>query len=285
MIRIVSAGLLTTVQDLGRPGYADIGVSASGAADALSLRAGNLLVGNPPHAAALEMTMTGGAFEFGCDALAVFTGAVPVWEPVKVRAGDVLRCPPLAAGARAYLCVRGGIDAPRIMGSASAHVTTGLGGRALRRMDELRIGIPTGPEPPLRSVTPPARRAVLRVTPGPQSDWFGNEFYAVQYRVSEHSDRMGVRLEGPEVPAPERQLITEGVPLGAVQIPPGGQPIILFVEHQTTGGYPKIANVITADLHTVGQLRPRDPVSFERVDFDTALPALREQEKWLAELV
>jgi allophanate hydrolase subunit 2 len=130
-------------------------------------------------------------------------------------------------------------------------------------------------------------RKVFRVTAGPQTDWFPEPsqraFYAGAYRVAEESNRMGLRLEGPPIPAESgREMITEGVPLGAVQVPAGGRPIILFVEQQTTGGYPKIAGVISADLHSVGQLRPRDEIRFTRVEFDTAQLLLREQEMLLA---
>jgi antagonist of KipI len=285
MILVLSPGLLATVQDLGRPGYAASGVSASGAADALALRAGNLLVGNHPRSAGIEMTMTGGAFEFAVDAVVAITGATPIWRQRQVRAGEVIRCGPFEKGARQYLCVRGGIDAPLTMGSASAHLVTGVGGRPLRKGDTLRIGVPDGRPAKQESVDAPERSTVIRVTPGPQSHWFGEEFYAARYRVSPQSDRMGLRLEGPPVRTRgDAQLLTEGVSLGAVQITTGGHPIILFVEHQTTGGYPKIANVISADFHTLGQLRPRDEITFTQVTLDEALEMLRRQESWLGEL-
>jgi antagonist of KipI len=132
-----------------------------------------------------------------------------------------------------------------------------------------------------------ALRKVLRVTPGPQSGWFSEEarkmFYSSTFRVAEESNRMGIRLEGSAVPAPSGgEMISEGVALGAVQVPEGGQPIILFVEQQTTGGYPKIASVISADFHSLGQLRPRDEIRFERVDFSTARALLIKEEKLLA---
>ena len=131
--------------------------------------------------------------------------------------------------------------------------------------------------------------ACLRATAGPQARWFGDELYGAGYRVSEESNRMGIRLEGPALPSPallsqDGHMITEGVPLGAVQAPPDGQPIVLFVEHQTTGGYPKPANVISADFWRLGQLRPRDVVRFERITMEGALGLLREQEEWLYSL-
>jgi antagonist of KipI len=293
MIRVISPGFQTTVQDLGRYGYAHLGVSASGAADALSLRAANLLVGNRPGAAALEMTLVGGAFEFQQDAVAALAGSefspeYPLYTPLRVRAGDVLRCGPTKSGARCYLAVRGGIDVPLVMGSASTHLMTALGGyegRALKKGDVLRIGNAAVRLPARRGVIAPAMPDALRVTDGPQAGWFGGGFYRAEYEVTEESNRMGLRLRGPALERHEGQMLTEGVSLGAVQVPPEGQPIVLFVEHQTTGGYPKIANVISADLRAAGQLRPRDRVRFERVSMERALDLLREQEAWLRSIV
>ncbi len=284
MIVVEAAGLLTTVQDLGRTGCAHLGVSASGAADALALRIGNRLVGNIDGAPALEMTLTGGTFRFELDAVAVLAGSdfgIEPWKPFEVKAGDRLRLGPSRTGARCYLCVRGGIDAPRVLGSASVHVLTGLGGRPLGRGDALRIG-PEPACPPLWTGTPfrPDRLAPLRVTRGPQADWFRRGLDGLTYHVREESDRMGLRLKGPRF-VQRGEMLTEGVSLGAIQIPPGGEPLILFVEHQTTGGYPKIANVISADLWKVGQLRPRDPVRFETVTLARARALLVEQEAWL----
>jgi antagonist of KipI len=284
--------MLTTVQDLGRFGWAQFGVSASGAADALALRAGNLLVGNAENAAALEMTLAGGAFEFERAAVIALTGSdfgagLPLWCAVEVGAGEAVRCGPTRGGARCYLAVRGGLAAPRIMGSASVHLTTGVGGRPLRAGDLLPIGDDALRQPRTGCVTPPDRApdGWLRVTPAPQAEWFGDELYAGAYTVAEESNRMGLRLRGAAIPSPAGLMLTEGVPLGAVQAPPDGQPIILFVEHQTTGGYPKPANVISADFWRLGQLRPRDQVRFERVAMDRAIELLREQEKWLYRLV
>jgi biotin-dependent carboxylase-like uncharacterized protein len=290
-----SPGLLTTVQDLGRFGYSHLGISASGAADALALRAGNLLVGNAENAAALEMTLTGGVFEFDADTTVALTGGdfdggIPMWTAISVRAGQTLRCGSARGGARGYLCVHGGIDVPMVLGSASTHLFTGLGGcegRALRRGDELKIGSAAIRQPRTAAVPRPAEgaRGVLRVTSGPQAEWFGDDLYQSVYQVAEDSNRMGLRLTGSTLSPHTGQMITAGVTLGAVQSPPGGQPIILFVDHQTTGGYPIVANVISADLWRVGQLRPRDSVSFEPVTLDEAIELLRTQEEWLHGLV
>jgi biotin-dependent carboxylase-like uncharacterized protein len=304
VIQVQAPGLFTTVQDLGREGFGPMGVSPSGAADPISLRLGNRLVGNAEGAAALEMTLLGGAFLFPEGAIVALAGSdfgasldgAPVcpWTSVEARPGQALRLGPTRSGARCYLCVQGGIAVKPFLGSASTHILSGLGGfdgRPLRKGDVLNIGslLPSSRK---RTLAPQALerlspRTVLRVTPGPQSDWFPESsrhlFYSAAYRVSEESNRMGLRLEG--APIPENsggQMISEGVSLGAIQIPHGGQPIILFVEQQTTGGYPKIANVISADLPGVGQLRPRDEIRFERVDWQAARSLLQEQEKLLA---
>ena len=287
-LRVVSPGLLTTVQDLGRFGWAQFGVSASGAADPFALRAGNLIVGNAENAAALEMTLLGGSFEFDSDTVVALTGSdfsagLPLWTAVAMKRGSLLACGPSQSGARCYLCVRGGIGVPKVMGSASTHVMTGVGGRALRRGDVLPIGTDAirQARTAVKDVPPLPASGPLRVTDGPQTGSFADELYHGLYTVSEESNRMGLRLRGEPIPSPVGQMLTEGVPLGAVQVPPDGQPIILFVEHQTTGGYPKPANVISADFRRLGQLRPRDQVSFERVTIEQALRLLQQQEQWL----
>jgi len=303
-ILVQAPGLFTTVQDLGREGFGPMGVSASGAADAISLRIGNRLAGNAEGAAALEMTLVGGTFIFEQNAVIAVTGAdfgtlldqmtVPIWSSTQVKAGQTLALGSSSSGARSYLCVGGGIAVERFLGSASTHVLSGLGGfegRALRKGDRLEIGAASS-LPGKRTLSPQALerlrpRKVLRVTEGPQSDWFEDCAWAMlcgnTFRVSEQSNRMGIRLEGPRVPIDaSREMITEGVSLGAIQVTPSGQPIILFVEQQTTGGYPKIANVISADLHSLGQLRPRDEVRFEQIEMREARALLREQEELLA---
>ena len=305
IISVLHPGFLTTVQDLGRPGWAHQGVSASGAADALSLRLGNLLCDNAGGAAALELTLVGGRFEFGGAGVICLAGAdfgsaldgrpVPRWTACPVRPGQILQMGPTRGGARAYLCVRGGLDVPAVLGSASTHLLTGLGGlegRPLRKGDALSVRPHSRPAPDrLRRLDPAVESRLraggpLRVVAGPQADHFTAAarelFLGSAYRVTETSDRMGLRLAGPALEKSHAgDLVTEGAPLGAVQVPRDGQPIILFVEHQTTGGYPKIAGVISADFHRLGQLRPRDEVRFEAVSMAAALELLREQEDLL----
>jgi antagonist of KipI len=290
-LHVLSPGMLTTVQDLGRFGWAHHGVSASGAADPLALRAANLLAGNAENAAALEMTLTGAEIIFDHDAVVVLAGSdfgagLPLWQPLEIPAGRPVRCGASQSGARCYLAVRGGIASPKSMGSASVHVMTGVGGRPLRKGDTLEIGNEAvrRPRAPARLPRHWQTRTLLRATAGPQAGWFAGELFGSPYVVLEESNRMGLRLRGDAIPSPSGHMITEGVALGAVQVPPDGQPIILFVEHQTTGGYPKPANVISADFWKLGQLRPREPVQFESVTIEQALTLLREQEQWLYSL-
>jgi biotin-dependent carboxylase-like uncharacterized protein len=299
-IAVLEPGLFTTVQDLGRPGHARMGVSAAGAADATALRIANRLAGNPDGAPALEMTLAGGTFRFDTPACVAIAGAdmqttidgspLPSWSAAPVPAGATLACGQAAAGARAVLAVGGGIVVPLVLGSASTHVPSRLGGfegRALRRGDLLRFGAPApGLLSAARRVPPDAFAALapaaaggaavtLRVTPGAQGDRFDEPSRRLlvesEYRVSSASDRMGLRLEGPPIPPPGGgTMLTEGMPLGAIQIPPAGGPVILFVDHQTTGGYPVIASVASADLSAVAQLRPGSRVRFAMITLDDA---------------
>ncbi len=303
-IHVLAPGLLTTVQDLGREGFGPMGVSACGAADPVALRLGNRLVGNVESSAGLEMTLLGGTFIFPQGAVVAMTGSdfaatldgapVEMWTSVKVNPGQTLRLGHTLSGARCYLCVQGGIAVEPFLGSSSTHLLSGLGGfegRALRKGDVIEIGAAAGSFRK-RSVTVAERERltpskVLRVTAGPQADWFPESsrqlFYASAYRVTEEANRMGIRLEGAPIAGNFRgEMLSEGVALGAIQVPDGGLPIILFVDQQTTGGYPKIANVISADMSCLGQLRPRDEIRFELVGWDEARRLLREQETMLA---
>jgi antagonist of KipI len=296
--------MLTTVQDLGREGYGPAAVSPSGAADPVALRLGNRLVGNSDSAAALEMTLLGGTFRFPDGAFAALAGsdfsatlngaAVQTWSSFEIRSGETLRLGSTANGARCYLCFAGGIAAPLLLGSASTHLLSGTGGwegRALRTGDLLPIGANLRPFRKRRISAGLIKKLTaarkIRVTSGPQANWFSasslRTFYSEAYRVGDQSNRMGLRLQGPALTQRSaREMITEGVSLGAVQVTSGGMPIILFVEQQTTGGYPKIANVISADLHRIGQLCPHDEIQFEQVSLETARRLLSEQETLLA---
>ena len=286
-LHVLAPGAIATIQDLGRPGHGPEGISASGAADPVSLRAANRLVGNPDHAPAIEMALGGASFAFEGDAVVAVAGAdfscgIAPFTASAVRSGETLRFGWAKTGSRAYLAVAGGFVLERAFGSASVHVWSGLGGRPLAKGDVLEVVPGGGTERPV--VIPPAQRHAieaaifrkdLRVTWGPQASWFSEGervlFAESPWTVGDAIDRMGLRLEGPSIvlPAP-RELLTEGAPLGAIQVPDGGKPIVLFVEHQTTGGYPKIANVVAADLPALGQLRPRDTIRFHPLSFEAA---------------
>ncbi len=328
-LRVLTPGFQTTLQDLGRQSFAHLGISASGAADPLSLRIANLLTGNAENTPALEMTLTGSTLVFdglpdekpavialaGSDFHAQLDGmSVPMWQAFHVRPGQTLRMGGTSpgSGARCYLAIRGGFRVPELLGSASTHLLSHFGGRegrALKRGDVLQIHIPqinvpqintqqitpSGPGGSLGRVAPEfvasiSGHKIIRVTPGPQRSWFPDaalsELCGKAYTVTESSNRSGLRLSGTLITvARTEQMLTEGVSLGAIQIPPDGQPIIVFVEQQTTGGYPKIANVILADMHRVGQLRPRDHVQFEVVTLEEAVSLLQRQEEALRSAV
>ena len=289
---VLAPGLLTTVQDLGRPGLMRYGVTPGGALDRGALILGNRLVGNEPGEAALEVTLVGPRLRFTGAAVIAVTGAdlgatrdgtvLPRWTPVAVAAGDEIEFRPRAddVGARAYLCVAGGLAIAPVMGSRSTDLFGGFGGwqgRALRAGDELPLGEagqPAGTTLRRRLVASPPEHdpdAPVRVVLGPQTERFTAEgsatFLGEEYTVSPRADRMGLRLTGPAI-AHSRgaDLISEGIAHGAVQVPGDGRPIVLLAGRQTVGGYPKIATAIGADLDGLGQRRPGDRVRFRAVE-------------------
>ena len=303
-LEILRAGLQSTVQDKGRFGYAHLGVSASGAADKFSLRIGNMLVGNPNQSACIEMTIIGDKYRFKSDAYIALTGSefeaaldnkpLPVWQGWSIKNGQILDVRSTKTGARCYLCVAGGINVEGVMGAKTTHLTSGIGGchgRILKILDELDFGTLDNSINPLQklneSIT--ADNKTIRVTKGIQWLWFHkkqiNKFFQQQYRVTDLSNRMGLRLIGNAINTKkESEVITAGIPLGAIQIPGDGQPIISFVEHQTTGGYTIIANVISADFRKVGQLKPGDYFQFELTSFSKAEKLKVDQEKFIHSL-
>ncbi|HEX9412321.1 MAG TPA: 5-oxoprolinase/urea amidolyase family protein, partial [Ktedonobacterales bacterium] len=309
-LRVLRPGPLTTVQDLGRPGYARYGVSASGAADGDALRLGNALLSNPAGAAALEVTLGGVAVEALAPSALAVTGAdceirvngrvVPLNRVQLLAPGDGIELSVAQRGVRAYLCVAGGVAVPPLLGSRSTDVRAGLGGldgRALRSGDLVQRDMADGASAALAGRAlrgDPERRLPLdgewrlRVTPGHHhatAPALLDRLLAARFTVDPRSDRVGVRLRWSErADAGEGaggELLSEGVPRGAVQVPPDGEPIILLADHQTTGGYAVPAVVITADLWRVGQLRPGDSVRLVLVAPDAAVAALAEREAWL----
>lgn len=310
-LRIVEPGMLTTVQDLGREGFAALGVPRGGAADATSLRIANRLVGNDDRAPALEMTLTGGTFVFEDAAVVAMAGGEIAGLIVRedelprllgrgaaerLRAGEMLRVGPIKAGARTYLCVAGGVRVPAVMGSASTLLSCGFGGhfgRALRRDDRIEFGAAPS-RLRERSLSEAGRaleretlkRRVLRVIAGAHEERFDRmsaaPFWNSAFSVSVQSDRMGLRLEGPAVKSPSAgRMVSEGMPPGAIEITEGGQPIMLMPDGPTTGGYPVIACVASVDLPVLGQLRPREAVRFTKISLDEARRLFVERERSL----
>jgi antagonist of KipI len=286
----------TTVQDLGRHGYGRFGVAVNGAADRASLRAANRLVGNPDDAAALEITLTGPRIRFhrrlavaiaGADLGARLNGQpVVAGRAVYVIPGDKLAFAPAAdvRGIRAYLAVAGGIDVPVVMGSRSTDLTAGFGGylgRALRAGDRLTVGdAHRGNALERIAATPLGSSRPIRVVRGPQADRFAPEtwerFIRNGFTVSSESNRVGLRLRGPELrPVDGADIVSEGIVTGAIQVTGEGQPIVMLPGHATIGGYTKIATVIDADLDRLGQLRPGETVRFREVSLDQ--PAAAEE--------
>ena len=296
---VLQPGPLTTVQDLGRHGWQQYGVPPSGAIDDYAFRIGNLLVGNEESAASLEITFVGCQLRVLEDTVIALTGAdlgptlngdpIPMWETFPVSRGDKIAFLRLKTGCRAYLAVAGGIDVPRVMASAATYVRAGIGGfegRALRSGDILRTV--EGAPPPLRARVPREYRPdyggqiELRVILGPQDDCFTAEgirtFLRSEYTISVQADRMGCRLEGPQIQhRAGADTISDGIPLGAVQVPGNGLPIILLVDRQTTGGYTKIATIVSTEIPKLAQAKPGDKVRFTQVSEKRARTALTEE--------
>lgn len=285
-LTVVDPGPLTTVQDLGRRGLAHLGVPRSGAVDSASAAAANRLVGNDPAAAVLETTAGGCTVRLARAATVAVTGApcvvtvdgvgAPHGLAVTLPAGSRLHLGPATAGVRSYLAVAGGIAAPAVLGSRSTDLLGGLGPAPLRRGDVLDTGAPAAAGPaatdvPVLAAVPGADGVTVGVSPGPRADWFAPGAWEVllgaHWTVSGRTDRTALGLDGPQLPrAVTGELPSEGLVLGAVQVPTAGPPLIFLADHPVTGGYPVIAVVAAADIGLLGQcgpgtrLRFRDPV-------------------------
>lgn len=312
-VRVIRPGLLTSVQDAGRYGFQKHGVIVSGVMDPLAHRLANMLVGNEELAATLEMTLRGPTLEFQEDALISICGgdlsptvagvSVPLWKPIFLRKGSVLDFGQCRTGTRAYLAIAGGWNVPLVMNSRSTYLRAGIGGhegRALRTGDELqagdlsglggriakRLSIQSGGTSFVASEWGVAKEMLpsysseplIRVMRGNQYEWFTaeshNAFFSEPYRVTPQSDRMGYRLDGPKLELTEQiELISEAVAFGTVQVPAEGNPIVLLADRQTTGGYPKIAQIATVDLPLMAQTKPGDSIRFAEIS--------REEAEWL----
>lgn len=311
-LRVLQGGLLTTVQDLGRPRCRRWGIAPSGAADPFSARLANARVGNRQGAALLEMTASGARFEIrapiriaaaGAEMACLRNGtAIDATSAVELDPGDTLEFGPARAGFRTYLALAGGIDVPEILGSRATHLSAGFGGwngRKLEAGDEISVlhdGRAAAPRA-IASFPISAMPAELRTISGPQRESFPPDavrlFFEAEFRVSAQSNRMGVRLERERIGiddqrsalsnGPVSEMAPEGSVPGAIQIPQGGEPIVHMPEGPVTGGYPRIAAVISADLGVLGQIRPGERVRLREVTLEEALQALREREMMFEE--
>lgn len=316
-IKVLHSGLLTTVQDIGRYGYQKYGVIVSGAMDSYSLRLANILVGNKENEATLEITIYGTTLQFEEDTLIAITGGdflttidgtiAPLWRPVLVKKNSILKFHSAIKGSRAYIAFAGGIDIPQMMGSKSTYIRASIGGfegRALQKGDKLNFGVKsTLSEALLQHLDDKnipwsvnfnelinfKQEPIIRVLEGTEFDRFDKEsqqtFFQEPYTLTVQSDRMGYRLEGPSLSLSEKfELLSEGVTFGTIQIPPSGQPIILMADRQTTGGYPKFGQVISADLPSLAQLQPSSTIRFKEVSLKEAETVLLKNEQFIHNL-
>ena len=278
MIEVISTGPFACLQDLGRPGYRELGVSRSGAADLGAHRLANRLVGNAETAATIEFLSGGLEIRLTHAATVAFTGArgvgVPWQTALSVPSGTRLTVSPPAAGVRSYLAVRGGFCVPPVLGSRATDTLSGLGPPPLAAGQQLPIGGEARFDPSDDVVLrPPADRA-LRVVPGPRTDWFVDpgQLYAQDWSVRADSNRVGIRLDGPSLLRRRlEELPSEPTLPGAIQVPPDGQPIVLFRDAPVTGGYPVIGVVHSVDLDRLGQLRPGQRIRFGSAGLGSAL--------------
>jgi biotin-dependent carboxylase-like uncharacterized protein len=298
VLTVIRPGMLTTVQDLGRRGYQGFGVPVAGPMDWYSHRLANQRLGNDPMAAALEVTLLGPEFFAEGDVVAIVTGAefdvtvngsaVQSQQPFLIPSRARLRLGARGRGARATLAVQGGFDLPPILGSRATHLASRMGpfdGGALRSGNRLPVATARPSAAPRQGVPAalPQGGARLRMLPAAHRDRFTDHAWSTlttsRFVVTPQSNRMGYRLDGPALEHTRgADLLSEAMPIGALQVPASGQPILLMADRQTTGGYPTIGNIITADLPVAGQLAPGDWIEFTPCSFDEALQALRLRE-------
>ena len=299
MIKILDAGPQTTVQDLGRTGQMRYGIPPSGPVDRFAFVLANRLAGNPDAAAALECTLMGPRFEVTTACAIAVTGAdMPVsvngqataaWTTIAVKPGDVVKLGPARTGVRSYIGFAGGLDVPLVLGSRSTYLrgrVGGLQGRALKKDDTLAT-LASGPVAPRRVAKQaipaytgePTVRAIL----GPQADRFTaggiRALFDGRYEVLPQSDRMGSRLRGPRIEHVRgHDIVSDGIALGSIQVPGDGQPIVLLVDRQSTGGYTKMATICSSDIWRVGQARPGQSLRFQQIGVEEAHRLLRESD-------
>jgi 5-oxoprolinase (ATP-hydrolysing) subunit C len=304
-LRVVAAGPMTSLQDAGRTGFQRYGVSPSGTMDRLALAAANALVGNAPGAAGIEFMLLGGTFavEDGEVAIAVMGApcavsvdgrGIPPAASVRVQAGQTITVGAAREGVYAYLAVAGGFAVAPDLGSLSLHRRAGIGGldgRPLAAGDRLPLNLDRLADSPDLALGPVALEpdAPVRVVLGPQDDLFTPDglatFASSTYAVTQEADRMGYRLAGPKVAhAQGYNIVSDGIVSGSVQVPGSGEPIVMMADRQTTGGYPKIATVVSADLRVLAQRRPGQTVRFAVIGMGEAQDLARERARAIANL-
>lgn len=292
-IKFANGGFLTTIQDAGRTGFQESGVPVTGVMDTRSYKLANILVGNDETEAVLEVTLMGPVFEFTADNMIAVTGGdlgpkingkdIPMYQAVPVKKGDSMSFMGIKSGSRAYVAFAGGLDIALIMGSRSTHLKSKLGGMDGRKLgagDEIAFLAPKTDHPDisarkLEAEDFTAARIVLRVVMGPQDDCFTDNgiatFLENDYALTNEADRMGLRFEGALIEHRNGgDIITDGISFGAVQVPSHGQPIVMMADHQTTGGYTKIASVVSVDLPKAAQMKPGAKVRFEKITVEEA---------------
>ncbi|MDW7675304.1 MAG: biotin-dependent carboxyltransferase family protein, partial [Bacillota bacterium] len=310
-VRVFEPGPLTTIQDKGRRRFQRFGMPVAGAMDLFSYRVANLLVGNDEGAAVIEFTLQGPKLEFLEDSIIAVTGAevvplldnqpMPLWQSVFVGKGSIVSFQPFKSGLRGYLAISGGIKIPQVMGSTATYLRAQIGGLEGRKIiagDIIPVeealakeAIKDGRYRRLPNNLIPAYKNTeeIMVTLGPQDDMFKDEsiktFLTSEYQITVQSDRMGYRLKGPNIEHLDKaDIISDGIPPGAIQVPGDGQPIILLADRQTVGGYTKIATVISTDLNKLAQLTPGSKVTFKAVTLDEAYEALEAQESIISQV-
>lgn len=324
MLQVNKVGLQTTIQDLGRRGFQKYGVIVSGVMDPYAHRIANVLVGNPETDATIEITLVGPQLTFLKDCLFSLTGGdlspllngnpIKMWRPIFAKKGCKLSFGKPLSGCRTYLAVAGGIAVPDVMGSKSTYLRAGIGGydgRALQKEDVVHIGelsqhikdvigkltiaatdnsfIQVDWTLMSQAVPTYQSEAIVRVTEGRQARLFDenswNAFYQEAFQISSDSDRMGYRLKGPQLALTEaKELVSEGITFGSIQVPPDGQLIILMADRQTTGGYPKIAQVASVDIPKVSQIKPGERIRFEKITLEEAQQEILNERQLIAQL-
>lgn len=301
-ILIKNPGMLSTIQDLGRFGYQNVGMSVAGAMDNFSLRCANILVGNDEGEAVIEFTLLGGEIEFDCEETVAITGAdmnpslnglhIQMWESFKVKAGDVIKLSAAKTGLRTYLALGRTLDVPVIMKSKSTFLRGQIGGfegRKLMPGDKIPLGEELVEKKrfklPEKYIPKYLNEQEIRLVFGPQDDYFTEEgketLISSEYKVSSDSDRMGYRLEGKPIDHNEKgaDIISDGILFGSIQVPASGQPILMMADRQTTGGYTKIATVITPDLPKLAQMGPGSIIKFSSLSVEEAQKSYIEYEE------